>query len=434
MSEIAAKRRIARWTAAAFAVTVVAVGETAVAQQAQPDTVFDVSHSLAIEAARTRLELFVEDHPESPDGALPVDLPECPLIAVQGLIDVATTVGSERNADLRLQLDPWLGRTASDPELRSDATPEGEVGGIPIVRCDTARPADGQLTRPAMFAINLTEGVTFGDVIRRYALEGVLTAQPAEVGGRQVGSCLATDETSVCVVLWSSRSLVLGLTLEGPSSAVNTSTAGALLTTAVPIVIDSLAVVTQPAPVCAVDTIGADTGVALISDPLCADGWAFGTTVECPPPPTTTTSTTTTVSDARFASGLQAPPVGDLADCDALDVFHVENDGWVYDGSIDVACTENFTRLGMTAVTAVEVAPEPCDDDDPSLAIESIRPGQQGTRVVALQIALVNLGYVLPVDGRFGPLTEAAVVDFQVRNGIDPIGIAGPRTRAALGI
>ncbi len=76
----------------------------------------------------------------------------------------------------------------------------------------------------------------------------------------------------------------------------------------------------------------------------------------------------------------------------------------------------------------------PCDDDDPSLASGSIRPGQQGTRVAALQVALVNLGYVLPVDGRYGPLTEAAVVDFQVRNGIDPIGVAGPRTRGTLGI
>ena len=88
----------------------------------------------------------------------------------------------------------------------------------------------------------------------------------------------------------------------------------------------------------------------------------------------------------------------------------------------------------MTVVTASEVAPEPCDEDDPSLSTGSIRPDQEGTRVAALQVALVNLGYVLPVDGRFGPLTEAAVVDFQVRNGIDPIGTAGPQTRATLGI
>ncbi len=198
--------------------------------------------------------------------------------------DIASVVGAERSADLRLQLDPWLGRTTSDPELRPDSASAGEVEGIPIVRCDTTRPADGQTTRPAMFAVNLTGGVTFGDVVRLYALEGVLAVQPAEIGGQQVGSCFGTDETAVCVVLWSSRSLVVGLTLEGPPSAVNTSTAGAALTTAVPTVIDSLAVVVQPAPVCSAEMIGAQTGVALLGAPLCADGWAFGTTVECPPP------------------------------------------------------------------------------------------------------------------------------------------------------
>ena len=347
---------------------------------------------------------------------------------MQSFNDIASVVGATRSADLRLQLDPWLGRTTSDPELRPDSAAPGTAVGIPIVNCDTARPPDGQVSRPAMFAINLTGGVTFGDVIRLYNLEGVLIAQPAGIGGRQVGSCLNTDETAVCVVLWSSRSLVLGLTLEGPPSAVNTSTAGATLTASVPTVIDSLAVVTQPAPVCSAEAIGAATGVVLLGEPVCADGWAFGTTVECPPP-----TTSTSVDTSVFASGLRSAAVV-IEDCESLDVFHVESDGWLYDGAVDITCTENLARLGMTAVTAQQIAPQACDDDDPSLATGSIRPGQQGSRVGGLQIALVNVGYVLPVDGRFGPLTEAAVVDFQVRNGIDPIGIAGPRTRAALGI
>ena len=283
-----------------------------------------------------------------------------------------------------------------------------------------------------MFAANLTGGVTFGDFVRLYSLEGILAAQPAGIGGRQVGACFGTDDTATCVVLWSSRSLVIGMTLEGPPAAVNNSTAGAALTAAVPTVINSLAVVTQPAPVCSADAIEAATGVALLDEPVCADGWAFGTTVECPPP-TTSTSTSTSTSTTVFTSGLRSVAPG-LTFCQVLEVFHVESDGWLYDGPVDPTCTENLARLGMTAVTATEVAAEPCDDDDPSLATGSIRPGQLGTRVAGLQIALVNVGYVLPVDGRFGPLTEAAVVDFQVGNGIDPIGIAGPRTRATLGI
>ena len=430
------KRRGGRtWAAAAVLTTTVGVvaNGSVIAQQEPPASVFDVSPSLAIEAARTRLRLFVDDNPEAADGSVVADLPECPLISVDSFNDVASVVGAERGADLRLQLDPWLGRTTSNPELRPDSAAAGEVVGIPIVRCDTTRPGDGQTTRPAMFAVNLTGGVTFGDVIRLYALEGVLTAQPADIGGLQVGSCFGTDETAVCVVLWSSRSLVLGLTLEGPPSAVNTSTAGAALTAAVPTVINSLAVVTQPAPVCSAETISAQTGVVLLGEPLCADGWAFGTTVECPPPETTTT-TSTTVGDSRLSRGIRSPEIIGIEDCAAVDVFHVEPEGWMYDGSFDVTCTETLAQLGMTAVTAREVAPEPCDEDDPSLAGGSIRPGQQGTRVAALQVALVNLGYVIPVDGRYGPLTEAAVVDFQVRNGIDPIGIAGPRTRGTLGI
>ena len=433
-------RSVRTWAAAVLvtATAILGTNNVVTAQQEPPSSVFDVSPSLAIEAARTRLRLFVADNPESVDGAAVADLPECPLISVESFNDVASVVSTERGVDMRLQLDPWLGRTTSDPELRPDTAPEGEVEGIPIVRCDSTRPVEGQITRPAMFAVDLTGGVTFGDVIRLYALEGVLAVQPAGIGGQQVGSCFGTDDTAACVVLWSSRGLVLGLTLEGPPSAVNTSTAGAALTAAVPTVIESLAVVMQPAPVCTAETLSAQTGVVLLGEPLCADGWAFGTTVECPPPVTTTTSTTsttsTTVTDARLARGLLSPRVFVVEDCPAVDVFHVEPEGWTYDGSFDVSCTETLAQLGMTEITAREVAPEPCDDDHPSLATGAIRPGQQGTRVAALQVALVNVGYVLPVDGRYGPLTEAAVVDFQIRNGIDPIGIAGPQTRGTLGI
>ena len=435
MSKFAATRRRALWTAAALAVTVVAASQGAVAQQVGPTNVFDVSQSLAIEAARARLGLFVQENPEAVDGSVVAEQPECPLISIESFNGLSGVVAAERSADLRLQLDPWVGRTTSDPELRPDSAAAGEVEGIPIVRCDTTRPVDGLTTRPAMFAMSLTDGVTFGDVIRLYSLEGIVAAQPAEIGGQQVGSCFGTDDTATCVVLWSSRSLVIGLTLEGPPSAVNNATAGSLLSAAVPTVVETLAVVTQPAPTCSLDVLAADTGVTLLDEPLCADGWAFGTTVECPPPTTTTSSTTTTtVSDSRFANGWRAPGVFGIENCEVLDVFHVEPDGWVYDGSFDTSCTETLARLGMTVVTASEVAPEPCDEDDPSLSTGSIRPDQEGTRVAALQVALVNLGYVLPVDGRFGPLTEAAVVDFQVRNGIDPIGTAGPQTRATLGI
>jgi peptidoglycan hydrolase-like protein with peptidoglycan-binding domain len=61
--------------------------------------------------------------------------------------------------------------------------------------------------------------------------------------------------------------------------------------------------------------------------------------------------------------------------------------------------------------------------------------GHKGRRVDALQLALVRRGYLSPpVDGDYGPATEAAVVRFQYDSGLVVDGVAGPATLAALGI
>jgi peptidoglycan hydrolase-like protein with peptidoglycan-binding domain len=64
----------------------------------------------------------------------------------------------------------------------------------------------------------------------------------------------------------------------------------------------------------------------------------------------------------------------------------------------------------------------------------STTPGSVGPAVQQLQIALVAFGYPLEVDGEYGPRTEAAVRDFQQRNGLAVDGIAGPDTQVALGM
>jgi len=61
-----------------------------------------------------------------------------------------------------------------------------------------------------------------------------------------------------------------------------------------------------------------------------------------------------------------------------------------------------------------------------------LRAGDCGERVVSLQRQLAANGARLPVDGRFGPRTEAALVAFQRRNGLDADGICGPVTMQAL--
>jgi len=68
-----------------------------------------------------------------------------------------------------------------------------------------------------------------------------------------------------------------------------------------------------------------------------------------------------------------------------------------------------------------------------------LREGDTGTAVKVLQQALHDSGAygargLEPVDGLFGPGTLAAVRNFQEDKGLTVDGIAGPATRAALGV
>ena len=64
-------------------------------------------------------------------------------------------------------------------------------------------------------------------------------------------------------------------------------------------------------------------------------------------------------------------------------------------------------------------------------------PGNAGAAsadIAALQVAMRGVGlYPHPVDGISGPWTQGAVRTFQSQHGLAGDGIAGPRTRAALG-
>ncbi|PSJ22126.1 peptidoglycan-binding protein [Halomonas sp. ND22Bw] len=62
-----------------------------------------------------------------------------------------------------------------------------------------------------------------------------------------------------------------------------------------------------------------------------------------------------------------------------------------------------------------------------------LRHGDTGYRVEALQRALVSAGHALEVDGWFGDETEAAVRAIQRAHGLVIDGLAGPKTREALG-
>ena len=62
----------------------------------------------------------------------------------------------------------------------------------------------------------------------------------------------------------------------------------------------------------------------------------------------------------------------------------------------------------------------------------TFQAGCMGNGVRELQTGLNRLGAALAVDGRFGPLTERAVIAFQELQGLEADGIAGPKTWQAL--
>jgi hypothetical protein len=68
-----------------------------------------------------------------------------------------------------------------------------------------------------------------------------------------------------------------------------------------------------------------------------------------------------------------------------------------------------------------------------SAPAQNLRRGSKGSAVKHLQAALNKLGYKSgPTDGDFGLVTEHAVRSFQRAHRLKPVGIYGPKTRAAL--
>ena len=71
----------------------------------------------------------------------------------------------------------------------------------------------------------------------------------------------------------------------------------------------------------------------------------------------------------------------------------------------------------------------------PTPTRSTVRRGSTGEDVVYVQTRLIELGYDLSpygADGKFGAKTEEAVKAFQRANGLEPDGIVGKRTYAAL--
>jgi len=62
----------------------------------------------------------------------------------------------------------------------------------------------------------------------------------------------------------------------------------------------------------------------------------------------------------------------------------------------------------------------------------NLKKGSDGAEVETLQNDLIALGYEVTADGKFGPITDWAVRNFQAMFGYDIDGIVGPGTQKLL--
>ncbi len=90
------------------------------------------------------------------------------------------------------------------------------------------------------------------------------------------------------------------------------------------------------------------------------------------------------------------------------------------------------TRTGTTTSTATTpTTPTTPTVQVPPAPTAATKPGDSGTQVKVLQRALARLGYRTgPVDGSYGPVTQAAVTSFQTAKKLTVDGIVGPRDAA----
>jgi hypothetical protein len=131
---------------------------------------------------------------------------------------------------------------------------------------------------------------------------------------------------------------------------------------------------------------------------------------------TTSSSSGTTASSASSLSSPQVQAILSLLQSFGADQSVINN----------VAATLGGTPPASTAASAAPAG-------DGYVFTTFMEEGDSGTQITELQDRLAVLGYfsVAPT-GYFGPVTQAAVEQFQAAHGIDQVGYVGPATRAAL--
>ncbi len=102
--------------------------------------------------------------------------------------------------------------------------------------------------------------------------------------------------------------------------------------------------------------------------------------------------------------------------------------------TLTVAPVSTPAATGSAPATAVTARVTPLDSRVAPLSYRPLRPGVRGEAVRRLQRALRERGYRVVVNGKYGPITTAAVRKFQRSQRLAVTGRVGPKTWRALGL
>lgn len=101
---------------------------------------------------------------------------------------------------------------------------------------------------------------------------------------------------------------------------------------------------------------------------------------------------------------------------------------------LNTTTSEKTTTAGaITNTTQIVSTGLQLENNTTSTFTRSLSVRSSGNDVAELQKRLTAEGvYSGPITGYFGPLTRAAIIKYQMKHGINPLGIVGPITRATL--
>lgn len=103
--------------------------------------------------------------------------------------------------------------------------------------------------------------------------------------------------------------------------------------------------------------------------------------------------------------------------------------GGVFSGST----SPQTSPLTSVVVSGATTTAAKSSSSVPALPATTLKPGDTGAQVRALQRALKALGYpVGTIDAQYGPTTKTAVAAFQHAEGLTADGVFGPKTLNAL--